>query len=1112
VSKFSYKSLLIIFSLLLIGVVILWKFILPKQKVSAAWWNDSWHYRQAIDISSHTTAESNVYITTSINIGSTAKAQTDDGDFRFIDNNGNLLDYYLVSGVGTTSITFHILIPSFPAGTSTIYAYYGNSTIENGFSSADFSTQASNYTIGSLSSEEVGGGPIAYWKFDEGIGTTAYDSANNQNNGTISGATWSDESQCVSGKCLDFNGTSNFIKINQSPTFNYLKEFTISFWIKHDGTNSDNYIFYKGSGGPYAVNITGNTISFNYWNTSGTRTNGIASVTVSPNQWHQITITFKENDIAKSYIDGKLANSTVISSSIATNTTDLYFNTYNGTNNNTYNVKGVFDEVKIYPYARTADQIKQDYNSRGTLSGSSANLGIQSSTAPDLNSSLFSHWKFDNSLFNSTSTGSTAIAPLSGTANYTSTGKNKQGLDFTQLYTGNFTYVSGNTFQDSTKNWTTNELVGYQFATDYTPNSQYCQGTITSNTSTTITFSGSCSSWSGNKYYRIKKSIYISAPLTGHSTNAITASLWFKSNTSQGNRIARMSNEAFHFTINGNNISTGINTYGGHITYTTTNANDQKWHYMAITYDGSTEKLYYDGIAVGLYSTATTVISNGSLTLGSRNDGMQEFFNGSIDEVKVYNRALTADEIKQDYNQGSAISFGSTNQTIGGTTTSLDYCIPGDTSYCAPPVAEWKMDEGIGTSITDTSGNSNTGTIYGATWTQGKIGSALKYSTTNDYVYMSSLNNKFSGSGTVSMWVKWTGSGFDYLFDHNEHNFLAFTDVNGIRFFPNYGADSNDSLIISNISWDQNWHQITFVANDTTNLLQIYFDGILKGSSSPDWSAATVNNFTIGAISSYRSSYNFQGSIDNVKIYNYARTPAQIAYDYNKGAPIGWWKFDECQGNTVYDWSGIGNTGSINIGPNGTQNFLGTCSVGTSAAWTNGATGKINSSLNFDGSDDYINLGTSSPAFLSTPTKSVTAWIKVTGGQNTWRAVISHAISGFFHFQIQTSNKLEVYFYGPGKNATSNTLFNSANYNKWFHIVGVWNGTYAIIYINGIEENRSTAGSGAVLAATSNVYIGDGYQLSRHFPGQIDDVRIYNYALTSEQIKQLYNGGAVNFN
>ncbi|PIZ98963.1 MAG: hypothetical protein COX77_02920, partial [Candidatus Komeilibacteria bacterium CG_4_10_14_0_2_um_filter_37_10] len=67
----------------------------------------------------------------------------------------------------------------------------------------------------------------------------------------------------------------------------------------------------------------------------------------------------------------------------------------------------------------------------------------------------------------------------------------------------------------------------------------------------------------------------------------------------------------------------------------------------------------------------------------------------------------------------------------------------------------------------------------------------------------------------------------------------------------------------------------------------------------------------------------------------------------------------------VADWSGNANHGTLSIGASGTQNSVGTCSVGTSAAWTNGATGKLNSSINLDGLDDYIKVTSATGGILN---------------------------------------------------------------------------------------------------------------------------------------------------
>jgi len=62
------------------------------------------------------------------------------------------------------------------------------------------------YFAGVFATPAAGEPPVAYWRFDEGYGGTAYDDSTNNNDGTIYGATWQSEDMCKSGKCLRFNG------------------------------------------------------------------------------------------------------------------------------------------------------------------------------------------------------------------------------------------------------------------------------------------------------------------------------------------------------------------------------------------------------------------------------------------------------------------------------------------------------------------------------------------------------------------------------------------------------------------------------------------------------------------------------------------------------------------------------------------------------------------------------------------------------------------------------------------------------------------------------------------------------------------------------------------
>jgi hypothetical protein len=225
--------------------------------------------------------------------------------------------------------------------------------------------------------------------------------------------------------------------------------------------------------------------------------------------------------------------------------------------------------------------------------------------------------------------------------------------------------------------------------------------------------------------------------------------------------------------------------------------------------------------------------------------------------------------------------------------------------------------------------------------------------------------------------------------------------------------------------------------------------------------------------------YSIDGSIDQVRIYDYARTPAQIAWDYNQGAPIAHWKFDECQGSIAHDSSKNNNNGTITIGSNGTQDSLGTCQAGTSAAWTNGASGKLNASINFDGNDDYINIGQT-----ITNIQTVALWIKPL---STTQSIID---------LDNGTHKITI---------ASGTVSANGFATPNIFVDGKLNGTVSDTNWHQISITTATPFNSSNLAKIGVID-------STYYSGKIDDIQIYNYALTPQQIKQIYNGGAINFN
>jgi hypothetical protein len=308
--------------------------------------------------------------------------------------------------------------------------------------------------------------------------------------------------------------------------------------------------------------------------------------------------------------------------------------------------------------------------------------------------------------------------------------------------------------------------------------------------------------------------------------------------------------------------------------------------------------------------------------------------------------------------------------------------------------------------------------------------------------------------------------------------------------------------------------------------MKLYLDGLLNDSDpSTVYDDGSTASMTIGAINRAGTiSFFWPGSIDEVKIYDYARTPAQIALEYSKGAPIAHYKMDECEGTTIYNTApnfnntSPGNNGTLTIGASD-EDTVGTCST-SSTAWGSGATGKRNASISLDGSDDYIDIGTITSAPTNASEGSITAWIKLTDtvSSNTILASADEATTTYyFHFRV-SSDKLEI---AQRSNDTQDQITGSTSLASgiWYHVALVSDGSAYSLYVNGKPENLTTStgsNTGDWFADTSNrdnMHIGVLERTSNlyYFKGQIDDVKVFNYPLTPYQVRSEYGAGAVSF-
>jgi hypothetical protein len=191
------------------------------------------------------------------------------------------------------------------------------------------------------------------------------------------------------------------------------------------------------------------------------------------------------------------------------------------------------------------------------------------------------------------------------------------------------------------------------------------------------------------------------------------------------------------------------------------------------------------------------------------------------------------------------------------------------------PVLWWKLDDGSGTAASDSSGNGNNGTLANSpTWTTGKVGGALSFNGSNQYVSLANAGNLAKGNAahTVAAWIKvnalpsyraWIlqlgneGSG--------SHHWLI-NSSGGTQFGVWNGNQAQPGLPVGQ------WKHVAIVFDGTT--LKSYVDGVLSQST-----AATFNlqGTPLSAAQAHNGENAFNGVMDDVRVYGRALSAAEVA-------------------------------------------------------------------------------------------------------------------------------------------------------------------------------------------------------------------------------------------
>lgn len=424
------------------------------------------------------------------------------------------------------------------------------------------------------------------------------------------------------------------------------------------------------------------------------------------------------------------------------------------------------------------------------------------------------------------------------------------------------------------------------------------------------------------------------------------------------------------------------------------------------------------------------------------------------------------------------------------------------------PVGYWKFDEGSGNIAQDSSGNGNFGSVNDATWMNGVVGQALHFDGIDDWVSIpTSPTLEITGNQiTFEFWVKFdnaiTGSSpYMKFFDKGDAYNSAMRETGNIRFTFWLAGDSSANLDSSRTSWlAGTWYHIAEVYDG--NAMSIYVNGILDNSMPMTGNIASMSYpLAVGAYT-LGGQYFLQGAMDEFKIYNYARTTQDILNDYNSvpQGPVGNWKFDEGSGNIAHDSSGNGNDGTLVSGPQ----------------WVAGVSG---SALSFDGQSSYVNIPDSQSLRPVGNQLSVEFWFKPTITLDSSTPASLFIDKGnSYAFWINMAPQQPV----PNGKIGFIVSVDSPYYNgywvetttsqwlagSWYHIVGTYDGSFLKIYVNGVLEN-SMALAGTYLTSDSYPLAIGAYDMAAgwrpwFFNGAIDEVRIYNYARTAQEIQNDY--------
>jgi Concanavalin A-like lectin/glucanases superfamily/FG-GAP-like repeat len=526
------------------------------------------------------------------------------------------------------------------------------------------------------------------------------------------------------------------------------------------------------------------------------------------------------------------------------------------------------------------------------------------------------------------------------------------------------------------------------------------------------------------------------------------------------------------------------------------------WTHIAVTYDGSRIRSYVNGVLTRTITgiSGAVVNTNNSFVIGSEPDltGTSQF-DGLIDEVDYFNRALTDAEVTSIFNNGSS------DGKCLPTPPPPPVCVPTPTNL----VSWWRGEENVLDSAIG-----NTGATLGTiSYSPGMVGQAFNFDGSSD-VIVPSYSNLSTTNFTVGAWINPSQIDGDYsLILSRAGSYQLYLRSNG-EFW--YWIDGLNGLVNETGGLGAVFGGKTVSLNQWTHV-SITFDGTRARSYLNGRLARTIigltgtpsnstRPFVIGSQYQLTGTRKFDGLIDEVDYYSRALSATELQTIVDTGNQgkcvpqvctnctptcsvppanlVSWWRGQ----NTPFDFQNTNN---------------GTASFGLTYL-----PGKVGQGFILDGSSD-VNIPNSSS--LNPTALTINAWINPSIVDADFTLIASK--SGSYQLYLRSNGEFWVWIDGiVGLNNETGGLggvYGGATIplNEWTQVALTFDGSRLKTYINGRLSRQIVGLSGSITASTSQLLIGSEQGLSgnRKFDGQIDEVDFYNRALTEVELKAVYD-------